>query len=401
MPTPTEPKKAPPLPAPRCPSATGRAILAGAAALAAGSFLTLVASRPDAAAGWAMAAFFLALALWAGASLLAGLGRWNAAVLDFSSRLEAGDLTARIDAGRLGPYAPLAERLNGAVRALTRVFVAVARSAHELSSVAHETTANAAGGDAGVRTQRDVTLTSAATVEQLSVSVAATSEHAATAAGTAVETSAAAADAARRMALLSATLAGLIDAVADTAGRAERLGAQSGEIGAIVAMISEVAEQTNLLALNAAIEAARAGEQGRGFAVVADEVRKLAERTRQATREIDGRIGGIRGEIAVMVEAMRRTSERAGASGCEAQAAEADIARVAGNTGRTRDLVGDIAAACAEQSAASQSVARSIEQVAQLADRNEALVRENSELSRYLDQLAGQLAATLQDYRYE
>ena len=73
----------------------------------------------------------------------------------------------------------------------------------------------------------------------------------------------------------------------------------------------------------------------------------------------------------------------------------------AGNTGRTRDLIHEIAAACAEQSAASQSVARSIEQVAQLADRNETLVRENSDLSRYLDQLAGQLTEMLNDYRYE
>ncbi|MFC5303000.1 methyl-accepting chemotaxis protein [Azospira restricta] len=378
-----------------------RALLAGALALAAGGTLALAASDPARLLWWSAAAFLLAGALWSGVSLLAELRRWNAAVLDFSTRLEDGDLTARIEVARHGLHAPLAERLNATARALARVFVTLSRSAHELSSVAHETTSNAAGGDEGVRTQRDVTLTSAATIEQLSVSVATTSEHATTAADTALETSAAAGDAARRMALLSATLTGLIDAVGDTAERAERLGAHSLEIDSIVAMISEVAEQTNLLALNAAIEAARAGEAGRGFAVVADEVRKLAERTRLATREIGERIGGIRDEIGVMVAAMRTTSERAGASGREAAAAEADIARVADNTGRTRDLVGEIAAACAEQSAASQSVAQNIEQVAQLADRNEALVRENSELSRYLDQLAGQLAATLQDYRYE
>jgi methyl-accepting chemotaxis protein len=401
MHTPTEQNRPAALPIFQCPDAAGRATFAGIASLAAGVFLMLAAEQPAAVAWWSVAAFFLVAALWAGSSLLLDLRRWNAAVLDFSSRLEGGDLTARIEVGRHRLHAPLAERLNAAARALARVFVAVSRSVHELSSVAHETTANAEGGDEGVRTQRDVTLTSAATIEQLSVSVATTSEHAATAADTALETSAAAGDAARRMGILSTTLTGLIDAVGSTAERAEQLGAQSVEIGSIVAMISEVAEQTNLLALNAAIEAARAGEQGRGFAVVADEVRKLAERTRLATREIESRIGGIRSEIGVMVDAMRQTSERAGASGREARSAEADIARVAGNTGRTHDLVGEIAAACAEQSAAAQSVARSIEQVARLADRNESLVRENSELSRYLDQLAGQLAATLQDYRYE
>jgi len=153
--------------------------------------------------------------------------------------------------------------------------------------------------------------------------------------------------------------------------------------------------------LNAAIEAARAGEQGRGFAVVADEVRKLAERTGNATRDIGALIVGIQQEIATMVAAMGQTNAGVRSSASDADQSNQALQEVESNTRSTFDLVEQIAASSAEQSVASQQIAQSIEQVARLADRNETLVRESSDLSRYLDQLAGQLAATLQRYRYE
>ncbi|OHC63247.1 MAG: hypothetical protein A2040_07555 [Rhodocyclales bacterium GWA2_65_19] len=367
----------------------------------AGSTLAFAWQQPDNAGYWLAGAICLGTACWLGFGQQRERRSWDGELQRFTAALENGDLTGRIELARSAAYAPVAERLNAMARSLVRVFAAFARSAQEMASVSHETSANASGGNEGVRAQRDVTLTSAATIEELSVSVAATSEHAQTAAASAEATREAASDAARRVGTLSETLASLVAAVDNAAGSAGQLGQRSSEIGSIVAIISEVAEQTNLLALNAAIEAARAGEQGRGFAVVADEVRKLAERTGKATRDIHRRIDEIRDDIGLMVESMEQTNLQARASVGEAAAAVGALARVADHTGRTRDLISEIASACEEQSGASQSVARSIEEVAQLADRNETLVRENSDLSRYLDQLAGQLTEALQNYRYE
>lgn len=312
--------------------------------LGAGGALAVVAGQPENPAGWLAAAVLLGLTLWSGVSLRRDMARWDGALQAFTAALEGGDLTGRIDTGQAAAYAPLAERLNAMARSLARVFVAFARSAQELSSVAHETTSNASGGDAGVRTQRDVTLSSAATLEQLSVSVSATSEHARTAAETAAATSDAAADAARRVALLSTTLGGLRDAVAGAAGQATQLGQRSREIESIVALIKEVAEQTNLLALNATIEAARAGEAGRGFAVVASEVKSLASQTAKATEEISTHISGMQSATLESVSAIKEIGET--------------IERIS-------SIATMIAQSVDEQNAATLEISRNVQNVAQ------------------------------------
>jgi methyl-accepting chemotaxis protein len=338
---------------------------------------------------------------WAAYRLARNTSAWNAQLETYVAGIETGDLTVRMEPARLGRFTGFGERMNAMTRSLAQVFLSYARLAHELANVARETSANASGGDSSVRTQRDITLSSAATLEQLSVSLTAASDQAREVAEVAATTRRVADDGALRVAKLAGALGQLAAHVDETTGMTKGLGQRSREIGSIVKVIAEIADQTNLLSLNAAIEAARAGEHGRGFAVVADEVRKLAVRTREATQDIHGRIDAVRQDIDLIVARMATTDARTRASVEEVRSAEDALRAVEQRTRDTEVLVRDIAAASAEQSVAGQNLARDIESVAQLADHNESLVRENRDLSCYLDQLAKQLTETVQAYRLE
>jgi len=182
-----------------------------------------------------------------------------------------------------------------------------------------------------------------------------------------------------------------------SADSVQGLGARSDQIGEIVMTIHDIADQTNLLALNAAIEAARAGEQGRGFAVVADEVRALAERTSKATREIGDMIKGIQGETKNAVIAMEEGVKEVESGTREATKSGDALHEIMQEIEQLNGQVGQIACAAEQQTATTMEISGSIQRIKDVAQETAGGAHASAhtsaqlnDLSRELDQLVGQ-----------
>ncbi|MFA5073244.1 MAG: methyl-accepting chemotaxis protein [Nitrospirota bacterium] len=183
--------------------------------------------------------------------------------------------------------------------------------------------------------------------------------------------------------------------VKETAITIEELGKSSAQIGEIVAVINGIADQTNLLALNAAIEAARAGEQGRGFAVVADEVKKLAERTSQATKDIAERISGIQKTAEGSVAAIKRGSNEVENGVGLAHEASKSLDSIVEASSGAMDMVQRIAAATEQQSAASEQVTQNMETIAAITKKSVASTEQVKTAAAELDHFAEILRTVL------
>jgi methyl-accepting chemotaxis protein len=191
----------------------------------------------------------------------------------------------------------------------------------------------------------------------------------------------------------------IADTVRQTSISIENLGDQSTKISSIVKVIKEIADQTNLLALNAAIEAARAGEQGRGFAVVADEVRKLAERTTQSTREVTEMIDTIQQASLAAVTGMNATVGQVDGGVALAQQAGDAISQIKLESSQVLKTVSDISAALEEQSKASNEITRHIENVAHLTGENSSAAEQTAGSAGELAQLADEMRNTVNRFK--
>jgi len=194
-------------------------------------------------------------------------------------------------------------------------------------------------------------------------------------------------------------IASIASTIQSSADSVEELGKQSDRVAAVVSLIKDIAGQTNLLALNAAIEAARAGEQGRGFAVVADEVRKLAERTASATEEVVAMINDIQTSKGQALANIESAVERVGTGTALAAEAGASIARITEEAGRVEQVFESIANNLGEHSAAARSIAGAVVSVANLADETEASASKVALEVGSLDRAARELSQAVGGFR--
>jgi len=191
----------------------------------------------------------------------------------------------------------------------------------------------------------------------------------------------------------------IAEAIKSAAAAAEQLGRESAQISSITDVIKEVANQTNLLALNAAIEAARAGEQGRGFAVVADEVRKLAEKTGQSAEEITRMLASIQTSTQTMASQMEVSVQRVDKGVSMAQTAQESIQSINNGTGKLLTVIGDVSSALSEQSAASQEIANRVENIVQMIEENNESMTSVANIAMDLDSAAGKMKQDVARFR--
>lgn len=312
-----------------------------------------------------------------------------------ATRIASGDLTHRIDSKSTDEVGKLMQALKEMNESLSKLIHEARENSDEVSSAATELATASGQVSSSSQYQSEAASSMAAAIEEMTVSITQISEHANDAHRLAIESSTRADEGGTIIHGTISDMQKIAASVTESAQTVKELAQQSEHISGIVNVIKEVAEQTNLLALNAAIEAARAGEQGRGFAVVADEVRKLAERTSQSTIEISGMISQIQEGIQRVSGSMQDGVARVKKGVDQANRAGESVTAINHDSQRVVSTVNDINAALKEQSAATNEIAKSVERIAQMAEENNAAVEETSKTAHHLEQLAVSLQNTV------
>ncbi len=322
-----------------------------------------------------------------------------AEMLEQMSLFAAGDMTISMHADRDDEIGELYSGFNRAIENIRTMMQRVAEAVSAAASASAEISASAEEMAAGASQQTEQASEVAAAVEEMSQTISESTRNAKKASELANQSGK---TAKAGGAVVSETIEGMNRialVVKQSAETVQALGRSSDQIGEIVQVIDDIADQTNLLALNAAIEAARAGEQGRGFAVVADEVRKLAERTTKATKEIAVMIKQIQRNTDGAVESMVEGTKEVDAGKKLADNAGASLQEIILSSGSVVDTVMQLAATSEEQAKASDQISRSITSISNVTQETASGTHQIARAAEDLNQLTENLEELVGHFR--
>ena len=341
----------------------------------------------------------IVVALFIARATLIGITRPLARVNEMLNIVASGDLSMKLDESGNDEFAQLSRNCNLLIDSLRNLIESIVNRSAQLAAAAEQTSAVTAQSTTAIEEQRNqVEQAASATTEMSS-----TAQSVLASANDALSEIKHADDEAERVKVISARNRQTIELLASEVDSASQvinqLQQDSASIGGILDVIRGIAEQTNLLALNAAIEAARAGEQGRGFAVVADEVRTLASRTQESTSEIQTMIEALQTGAGKAVTVM--DAGKAKASDCVSQSEEADQALevITHAVHEAFDRSTQIATAAEEQSVVAHEISENLESIVTIAEQTTAGSQQTAASSSEVARLAEELQQSVQEFK--
>ncbi|MEQ9724459.1 methyl-accepting chemotaxis protein [Pseudomonas sp. WHRI 8822A] len=332
-------------------------------------------------------------------SLSSSIKRRLLSAMGFARAIAEGDLNSKIPNENGDEISGLMSSLHAMQVRLRSMIAEIMHGSQQLLSAARDISSTSEQLAGAAQEQSHAASTMAATVEELTVSISHVAANANEAHEVSNQSGQQSADGGEVIQRTLQSMSQIAGTVQSSSQQIAALGLNIEQISSIVSVITSIAEQTNLLALNAAIEAARAGEQGRGFAVVADEVRLLAQRTGKSTQEITEMIKQIQLSAQSAVTNMEVGVQQVNAGVELAHSATIAIVQIKAGSTRIVDIVNQISIALQQQAVASQDVARSVERIAQMAESSNHGITGAAESAARVEQLALSLNSQVSQFR--